>query len=168
MSTAERWRGFRELPADLARRLEQLPDLLEREGVLLTYLFGSLVEEASRAREGLLAAEASERPAPRDVDLALLMPAGRPAYRLREAITDCLDTQRIDVVDLRRASPVLRMEIVRNGRVLYAAGDDVQLQFELETVRLYQDTNWLRQQQRKILKGRTAQWLSIAKESKPD
>lgn len=154
MSTTERWRGFRELPADLARRLEQLPNLLEQEGVLLAYLFGSLV------------AETSDRPAPRDVDLALLMPAGRPAYRLREAITDCLDTQRVDIVDLRRASPVLRMEVVRNGRVLYVAGDDLQLEFELETVRTYQDTNWLRQQQRKILKERTAQWLSIAKESK--
>lgn len=155
MSTAERWRGFRELPADLARRLEQLPNLLEQEGVLLAYLFGSLV------------AEASDRPPPRDVDLALLMPAGRPAYRLREAVTDCLDTQRVDVVDLRRASPVLRMEIVRNGRVLYAASDDVQLQFELETVRIYQDTNYLREQQRKILKERMAHWLSVAKESKP-
>lgn len=159
MSTAERWRGFRELPADLARRLEQLPALLEREGALLAYLFGSLVEGQ---------AESTERPAPRDVDLALLMPAEQPAYRLREAITDCLNTQRVDVVDLRRASPVLRMEIVRNGRVLYAADDDVQLQFELETVRTYQDTNWLREQQRKILKERTAQWLSIAKALKLD
>ena len=159
MSTAERWHGFRELPADLARRLQQLPGLLEQEGVLLAYLFGSLAEEQP---------EASERPAPQDVDLALLLPPGRPAYRLREAITEHLDTQRVDVVDLRRASPVLRMEIVRNGRVLYAAGDDVRLQFEVETVRVYQDTNWLRQQQRQILKERMAQWLSIAKESKPD
>lgn len=159
MSTAERWRGFRELPADLARRLEQLPDLLEREGVLLAYLFGSLAEEQPAT---------SERPAPRDVDLALLVPAEKPAYRLREAIRERLGTQRLDIVDLRRASPVLRMVIVRSGRVLYSAGDEVQLQFELDTVRTYQDTNWLRRQQRKILKERTARWLSIAKASKHD
>ena len=75
----------------MRRRLKQLPALLEREGVLLAYLFGSLVEGAS---------ESTGRPAPRDVDLAI------------------------------------------------------------------QDTNYLRQQQRKILKERMAQWSSTAKESK--
>ena len=149
MAAAERWYKFAELPDNIEDVVAQLPSLLAREGVLLAYLFGSLVEG---------------RPA-NDVDVALLMAEDRPAYRLREAITERLGTERVDVVDLRRASPVLRFEVISTGRLLYAADGDVQLAFELAAIRQYQDTDYLRRQQRDMLKRRMEAWSSSVKVS---
>lgn len=149
MAAAERWHKFAELPDNIRDTLTQLPPLLAREGVLLAYLFGSL---------------AQNRPA-NDVDLALLTPEERPPYRLREAITECLGTERVDVVDLRRASPVLRFEVISRGQLIYAAESDLRLEFELATIREYQDTDYLRRQQREMLKRRMDAWSSSAEAS---
>ena len=149
MSIAERWKGFRELPADVEQALEQLIPLFEREKVQLAYLFGSL----SRNQEG------------NDVELALLV-QGTPAFRLREAVVECLGTERVDLVDLRRASPVLRFEILRTGRPLYAADEEMQERFELATLHLYRDTRPLRRRQREYLRRRFAEWSSDVKPSK--
>jgi predicted nucleotidyltransferase len=141
MGTAERWRRFRELPPDTEGALGRLIPLFEREGVLLAYLFGSL----SRGEQA------------HDVDLAILT-QGKPAFQLRTAITEALQTERVDLVDLSRASPVLRFEVIRAGRPLYARDAETQERFELDTLHLYRDTAPLRQQQREYLKRRLAQW----------
>ena len=137
MSIAERWKKFRELPPDIEGAMERLTPLFEREGVLLAYLFGSL----SRGQVG------------QDVDLAVLT-RDMPAFHLREAIIGCLETERVDLVDLRRASPVLRFEILRTGHPLYVADEETRNRFELATLHLYRDTHPLRRQQRKYLKRR--------------
>lgn len=145
MATAEKWRHFEPLPADIEARLSRLNALFVQEGVLLAYLFGSLLQ--------------TDRPA-QDADLALLMPKDKRPYHLHQAITDCLDTERVDIVDLRRASPVLKFEIISNGRCLYAQNEDVEVDFVMASLRQYHDTNYLRQQQNKILKERLNRWSS--------
>ena len=140
MSIAERWKKFRELPPDIEQALGRLTPLFEREGVLLAYLFGSL----SRGRAG------------QDMDLAILV-RDTPAFHLREAITGCLGTERVDLVDLRVASPIVRFEVIRTGRPLYVADVETQERFELATLHLYRDTHPLRRQQRKYLRRRMAQ-----------
>ncbi len=100
MGIVERWKRFRELPSDIEERLGRLTPLFEREDALLAYLFGSLSN--GRAGQG--------------VDLAILAWEG-PAFRLRGAMTNCLGTDRLHLVDLQRASPVLRSEIIRTGRL---------------------------------------------------
>jgi predicted nucleotidyltransferase len=146
MGIAERWKGFRALSPDIVPALERLVPLFEREGVVLAYLFGSL----SREQRG------------QDVDLAILV-RDMPAFRLRQAISDCLGTERLDLVDLKRASPVLCFEILRTGRPLYAASEEIQERFELATLHLYRDTRPMRQRQREYLERRLAQWSSDAK-----
>lgn len=141
MGIAERWRGFSGLPPNIEQALELLVPLLKRKGVLLAYLFGSL----SRGKAG------------NDVDLAILT-RGRPAFQLREAITGCLRTERVDLVDLQNASPVLRLEVIRTGRPLYVADGTIQDHFKLQTLNLYRDTAPLRRRQRECLKWRMAQW----------
>jgi len=143
MSIPERWDKFSELPTDIKQRLAQLNPLFEREGVQLVYLFGSL----------------GQGPEGHDVDLAILT-RGEPAFRLRPAITECLGTERLDLVDVRRASPVLRFEILRTGQLLYAAEPELVEHFELSTLRLYRDTAWLRRQQRAYLRERMELWSS--------
>jgi len=140
MGIVERWRRFRELPSDIQEALGRLTPLFERPDVLLAHLFGSL----SKGQAG------------QHVDLAVLIRDG-PAFHLREAITSCLGTDRLDLVDLQRASPVLRFEIIRTGRPLYVTDKETQRNFELATVRLYRDTAALRRQQREYLRRRMTQ-----------
>jgi predicted nucleotidyltransferase len=151
MGTKERWKGFRELPSDIIQGLERLVPLFERENVLLAYLFGSL----SRGQEG------------NDVDLAILV-QDRPAFRLRDAILDCLGTERVDLVDLRRAPPVLRFEIIRTGHPLYVSDQALQARFELATLHLYRDTHYLRRRQEQYMRERFAQWSSNEPSFKKD
>ena len=148
MSIPERWTKFRQLPPNINQKLTRLIPLFEKEGVLLAYLFGSL----GRGQAG------------HDVDLAILT-RDRPAFRLRAAITDRLETERVDLVDLQRASPVLRFEILRTGQLLYAAAPVYSERFELATLRLYRDTAWLRRRQREYLRERMEQWSSGEKPS---
>jgi predicted nucleotidyltransferase len=149
MGTKERWKGFRELPPDIIQGLKRLVPLFERENVLLAYLFGSL----GRGQEG------------NDVDLAILV-QGRPAFCLRDAILDCLGTERVDLVDLQRAPPVLRFQIIRAGHPLYVSNQALQERFELATLHLYRDTRFLRSQQQQYVKERFAQWSSNERSSK--
>jgi uncharacterized protein len=141
MGIAERWRGVPELPPDLRSRLDTLPALLDRNGVRLAYLFGSLAS--------------GERGA--DVDLALLRDGG-PVLDLWPALVDHLGTERIDLVDLSSASPVLRFEVLRHGSLLHAADDDVLERFTMETLHLYRDTAPLRARHREYLREEFARW----------
>ncbi len=143
MNVPERWDKFSELPTDIKQRLARLVALFEREGVQLVYLFGSL----GQGQPG------------HDVDLAILT-RGEPAFRLRPAITECLGTERLDLVDLRRASPVLRFEILRTGQLLYAAEQALSERFEMATLHVYQHTAWLRRRQRAYLRERMGLWSS--------
>jgi uncharacterized protein len=148
MSIAERWKKFPELPLNIKEKLNQLLPLFESQGVLLAYLFGSL----GRGQEG------------HDIDLALLTQS-IPVFRLRPVITDCLATERVDLVDLRIASPILRFEILRTGQLLYAADEMSLERFELATLHLYRDTAPLRRQQEAYLRERIGLWLSEKKSS---
>ena len=148
MAIKESWKGFAELPADIEQSLERLPVVLAQYGVQLAYLFGSL----TLARHDLC-------PEANDVDLAVWV-SEAPAYRLREPIVECLGTERLDLVDLKRASPVLRFEILKTGYPLYVAEEDFQQRYEMQTIRVYHDTHYLRRRQREFLKERFAQWSS--------
>jgi predicted nucleotidyltransferase len=148
MSIPERWERVRQLPPDIKQKLDQLIPLFEQKDVQLAYLFGSLSQDKQA----------------QDVDLAILT-RNEPAFHLREAITDCLNTERVDLVDLQSASPVLRFEILRTGQLLYAANEMLSEKFELDTLRLYKDTAWLRRHQETFLKERMKQWSSDRKPS---
>lgn len=139
MSNPERWLKFAQLPVDILAKLEHLPVIFEQHGVELAYLFGSL----ARGEVG------------KDVDLAILTQA-EPAYRLRAEIIECLDTERLDLVDLRRAAPSLRFEIIRNGRLLYCTDEETVERFEIDTLHQYRDTAYLRRQQMEYLRKRVS------------
>ena len=143
MAIKERWKGFAELPTDIQQKLEQLPALFETHGVQLAYLFGSL----------------NRGPEANDVDLAVWVP-DLPAFRLRDPIVECLGTERLDLVDLQRASPVLRFEVLKTGHPLYVADEAFQECYEMQVIRAYRDTHYLRRRQREYLRERFAQWSS--------
>jgi predicted nucleotidyltransferase len=149
MSSLGKWHRFKELPDDLKERLGALPELLAAEGVLLAYLFGS------QAKEG----------AGQDVDLALLMAGERRPYELQETIERHLDTERVDIVDLQQATPVLRFEVISTGHCLYEAAERLQVEHELRWLREYKDTAWLRRHQEQLLREKLEAWSLNAKAS---
>lgn len=153
MSNPERWKRFADLPTDLVDRLERLPDWLRERGVELAWLFGSLGDSDAAGDTGR-----DEQGKPGDIDLAVLLPPGRPVATLRAALEAELGTDRIDLVDLRRASPILRFHVIRDGRLLLARDDDTLNDFELATLHLYRDTAPLRRRHRGVLRERMDAW----------
>lgn len=142
MANPEKWHKFKPLPADIHRRLARLDGLFATEGVHLAYLFGSLTADG---------------PA-QDVDLALLLPPDKRPFHLHPTISSFLGIERLDLVDLRRASPALQFEIIKNGRCLFASDNEQQLLFETAVIRTYQDTVYWRHEQEKMLKARMQAW----------
>ena len=104
MGTAKTWEEFKPLPANIQSAMKQLPAFFDETDVQLVYLFGSLAEKAQG----------------RDVNLAILT-AETPPYTFRAELTAVLGTERLDIVDLRRASPAFCFDIIRTGQLLYAA-----------------------------------------------
>lgn len=146
MANRERWKGLRPLTPDIGCKLEKIIPLIRREGVLLAYLFGSLCK-------GFLA---------NDVDLALLADK-IPIYQLRGMITGILETERVDLVDLKIASPLLCFEVISTGYSLYVADEVLHERFEMSVLRTYRDTAPLRLRQKEYLKRRIVQWSSEKK-----
>ena len=136
MSIKERYRGFKPLPDDIQQRIKSLSLLLEKEGVLLTYLFGSLAQQNYGE----------------DVDLAVLHKY--ELDQLRVLLVEHLGTQRIDLVDLKRAPLYLCMSILRKSKLIYRQNVDVENTFEMKVLRAYQDAEPIRKLQHKILKRR--------------
>lgn len=122
---------------------DALRDVLAADSsVRLAYLFGS----AARGEQGQRS----------DVDVAVLAegPLGLEstallAERLERAISfRC----RVDVVDLRAASPVLAAEVVRDGIVLLERDAELRFGFEIDAIRRFEDTRPLRRAQHELLR----------------
>ena len=121
--------------------MAQLTALFEEADVLLAYVFGSFVDSK----------------APADIDLAVL-PGDKGLEDLREKICETLSTQRLDLVNLETASPLLRFEVVRTGSLIFKKDDSLENHFELSVIREYRDTAHLRRSQARILKERQQRW----------
>jgi hypothetical protein len=141
MGIQERWRGFKPLPPETRARLDLLPRLFQETGALLAYVFGSFPHHAEAA----------------DIDLAIL-PGDGGLGELREKITDILNTERVDLVNLKSATPVLRFEVVSTGVLIFKKSDLVENSFELSTLREYRDTAHLRAVQAAIVEERNKRW----------
>lgn len=146
MGIPERWLRHSPLPNDILTSLEKLLPIFEEEGVLLAYIFGSLAN----------ARDVSKRE-PHDIDLALLT-KDKPAWKLWDAITEALGTERLDLVDLKRASPVLLFEILRTGRLIYSSDEATRERFVLDVLHIYRDTEPLRRRHQMVLKRRMDRW----------
>jgi predicted nucleotidyltransferase len=110
---------------------EDLPDLE------LAVLFGSTVKGRADARS--------------DVDLAVRCTDAADLDSLYLVLAPRLGTARLDLVDVRHASPLLMMEVARSGRLVYEARPGVFRQFQSLASRRYCDTAKLRHAQRRAI-----------------
>ena len=86
-----------------------------------------------------------------DVDVGLLCrgPADRDAWYL--ALAPIFGSDRLDLVDLRRADPLLAFEVARSGRLLFERHPGRFHAFQALASRRYADTHKLRVAQRRAI-----------------
>src|SRR5215831_8464645 len=115
----------------------QLESLFRQHPVQLAYLFGSQATGHTHAES--------------DVDVAVLLAASLTAderfttrLTLIGALTRLFGTDKVDVVVLNEASPLLAYEVLRNGVLLYCPDDNTRVDFQVRALCAYEDTAPLR------------------------
>jgi predicted nucleotidyltransferase len=103
----------------------------------LLVLFGSAVRGTAGARS--------------DVDLAVRCSAVADLDGLYRVLAPRLGTSRLDLVDLRRAGPLLAFEVARSGRVLFERHPGAFCEFQSLASRRYCDTEKLRVVRRRAI-----------------
>src|SRR5262249_9129158 len=129
--------GREETRMDLDAFRQPLQGLFQQHPVCLAYLFGS---------------QATQRTHPSsDVDVAVLLdealtPDERFAERLRLLgdLSRLFGTDQVDLVMLNEAPPLLAYETLRYGVLLYCADAQTRIEFQVHTLRAYEDTMPLR------------------------
>jgi len=119
--------------------VERLGDLNRLEpGVELIALFGSAAMGRARARSDLDIAVRADGPVDLDAVYRLLAPR--------------LGTDRLDLVDLRRAGSVLAFEVARHGRPLFERTPGAFRRFQALASSRYCDTAKLRRAQQRAIR----------------
>jgi uncharacterized protein len=108
----------------------RLTPLFQDENLRLAVLFGSAATGRMHRRS--------------DLDLGFLHDGPVDILRLTNDVIRLLGTDSVDVVDLRRASPLLRFSAVRRCVVLYERAPGDFPEFTSLAFRMYADTKKLR------------------------
>lgn len=147
MAVAEKWKGFSKLPVDIRIRLGQTETFWKRrENILLVYLFGSLLNQKTASPVN-------------DVDFAILFNTRQLYCGLTELLEDLykyLGTERIHVLDLSRATPVMKFDIVSSGKLLFSRNSDTLNRFEHRVIKEHMDTEYLRKIQLWYIKDKAS------------
>ncbi len=119
----------------IAQRLADLSGVVP--DLQLLVLFGSAVRGRARAES--------------DVDLGVQCDGPADPDTLYLAIAPRLGTDRLDLIDLRRADPLLAFQVARTGRLLFERHPGAFHQFQSLASRRYGDTEKLRRAQRRAI-----------------
>ncbi|MFO8034354.1 MAG: nucleotidyltransferase domain-containing protein [Candidatus Bipolaricaulota bacterium] len=123
-----------------------------REEVIAVYLFGSLTRGSTHGLS--------------DVDVAVLVESDQRASQeaaepfgykaaVVGGVTSVLQTDRVDVVILNEAPPLLAHEVIREGEILLSTDEAARLAFEEAVKKRYLDSQPLRNVKREYLYERT-------------
>ena len=123
---------------------ERIAPVFQGEGLRLVLLFGSAASGRGHSRS--------------DIDLAFLFDKPINILALTNEVIGLLSTDNVDVIDLRRASPLLKFAAVKSGKLLYEKTPGIFNEFCSLAFRMYLDTEKLRiartRSIRNFLKGR--------------
>jgi predicted nucleotidyltransferase len=108
----------------------RLTPLLSEERLQFVLLFGSSAHGRMHKRS--------------DIDLAFMFEGPADILELTNRVIRLLRTDTVDVVDLSRASPLLRYAAVKTGRLLYEKTPGLFNTFCSLAFRMYADTKKLR------------------------
>ena len=114
-----------------------LSPLFEDETLQLVILFGSVAAGTSHGQS--------------DIDLGFLFEGRVDILALTNKVTRLLGADNVDVVDLGRASPLLRFAAARTGKVVHEKEKGIFNAFSSLAFRMYVDTAKLREAQKTAL-----------------
>jgi uncharacterized protein len=117
---------------------KKLAPLFEEEGLQLVLLFGSVAAGTVHRKS--------------DIDLGLLFEKPVDLLALTNRVIRLLHTDRVDVVDLRRASPPLNFSVAKKGRLLYERSSSVYNEFCSLAFRRYVDSKKLRDRRAEVIR----------------
>lgn len=117
---------------------DRLFPLFNDETLQFVLLFGSLASGKGYKRS--------------DIDLAFLFDRPVDIVDLTNKVIRLLHTDNIDVVDLKHASPLLKISAAKNGRVLYEKSPGTFNEFYSLAFRMYVDTKKLRDAQAEAIR----------------
>ncbi len=138
---AREGRGATGVPLEQIRRAAG--DVAPKIGARLIVLFGSAVREGGRE--------------PEDLDIGVLGAGPIDVVDVTNRLIRALRAQEIDVVDLRRADPLLRFVVAREGVPLYESGPGEFARFHSLAARRYYDTRKFREMERQEIRDFLAQ-----------
>jgi len=139
VTPATRTKGLR--TDELVRVLE--PFLAQEKGILLVFLFGSSVSGRTHPAS--------------DVDIGILfgkIPNASQTNTLTAELSSLLKHE-VDLVVLNHASPILRMQVLKKGSLVFARDPKIYHQFFVDTCNQYDDLKRIRKAcEDNILRGR--------------
>ncbi|AWB09757.1 putative nucleotidyltransferase [Thermodesulfobium acidiphilum] len=129
---------------DIEESIVKIEEFLSKiDEVLLAFIFGSFIENRLTDES--------------DADFAILfsnMPDFKSLNKIKSGITEITDRD-TDIVILNSASPIIKMQVLKRGRLLKKVNDSVYNEFFLRTIKEYDDLKIIRRpQEQNILKGR--------------
>ncbi len=116
---------------------DMVAPLFNEKGLQLILLFGS-VASGKEYRES-------------DIDLGFLFDKPVDILALTNRVIQLLKTDRVDVVDLSRASPLLKYSAIRTGKALFEQTPGLFNIFQSLTFRIYVDAKKLRDAQERAI-----------------
>lgn len=117
----------------------RLGPLFNEEDLRLVLLFGS-VASGKEYQES-------------DIDLGFLFDRRIDILALTNKVIQLLRTDKVDVIDLSRASPLLKYSAIRQGKVLFEQKPGLFNIFQSLTFRIYVDTKKLRDAQERAIQN---------------
>gem|GEM_PF-604210 len=112
----------------------KISDLCRRYDISLFYIYGSLSNDKMKTLS--------------DIDIAIMPPTRKYSLEVFLDITNKLQTifgrEDIDIVELDKASPSLRMHILTEGKLIYSRSMSDKANFRFKTISDYLSTNNLR------------------------
>lgn len=128
--------------ADVLKYKKRLHPFFKKLPVELVFVHGSLAKDRLRPLS--------------DIDVAVLFKEGRyrfkPIAKIADRLSELLGREDIDLAVLNRASPVLRMQVLVNGKIIFRRSQKVFKNFRFHTLRHYLSTQFLRARFRQYAK----------------
>lgn len=109
----------------------KLSPLFKERGLRLVILFGSAVSGKAHRNS--------------DIDIAFLFERPVDILELTNTVIRLLHVNNVDIVDLRKANPLLKFSVVRKGKLLFEKNSGVFNEFCSLAFRMYVDTKKLRE-----------------------
>jgi predicted nucleotidyltransferase len=129
MSVKERWKGTKQIKFSTDEAMTLMLSVLKTEHcILIAYLFGSRVTKKDDLSS--------------DIDIAIYTSddfSWQDYYLLYGNLTKRLHSDRLDLVWLNRAEPILSFDVIKNGKVLFFNNADTLNDFELKVKKRYYD-----------------------------